>query len=156
MTDQNTLKRAVASKALEYVQDGMKLGLGSGSTAEIFVEMLAPMVRGGAKLLCVPTSEKTAALARKRQMLAAYDSAERFLRLTPGMPMADLQCVHPVGPVAALGSDCRAALREQLGCSAGERLVLVAFGGFSKRLPIESWPPLTWIMSPGSPITRLI
>ena len=42
MTDQNALKRAVAAKALEYVQDGMKLGLGSGSTAEIFVEMLAP------------------------------------------------------------------------------------------------------------------
>ncbi len=47
MTDQNALKRAVAAKALDYVQDGMKLGLGSGSTAEIFVEMLAPRVRGG-------------------------------------------------------------------------------------------------------------
>ena len=41
MTDQNALKRAVAAKALVYVQDGMKLGLGSGSTAEIFVELLA-------------------------------------------------------------------------------------------------------------------
>src|SRR6476469_4868365 len=65
MTDQNALKRAVAAKALDYVQDGMKLGLGSGSTAEIFVEMLAPRLRGGEKLLCVPTSERTAALARK-------------------------------------------------------------------------------------------
>ena len=43
----------------------MKLGLGSGSTAEMFVEMLAPRVRGGAKLLCVPTSERTAQKARK-------------------------------------------------------------------------------------------
>jgi ribose 5-phosphate isomerase A len=65
MTDQNALKRAVASKALEYVQDGMRLGLGSGSTAELFVELLAPKVRAGQKLLCVPTSERTAALARK-------------------------------------------------------------------------------------------
>jgi ribose 5-phosphate isomerase A len=65
MTDQNALKRTVAAKALDYVQDGMKLGLGSGSTAEMFVEMLAPRVRGGEKLLCVPTSERTAALARK-------------------------------------------------------------------------------------------
>ena len=65
MTDQNALKRAVAAKALEYVRDGMKLGLGSGSTAEIFVEMLAPKVRSGFKLLCVPTSERTATLARK-------------------------------------------------------------------------------------------
>ncbi len=75
-----------------------------------------------------------------RQILAAYNSAECFLRLTPGMPMADLQRVCPVGPVAALGRDCRAALCEQLGCAAHERLVLIAFGGFSKRLPIESWP----------------
>ena len=75
-----------------------------------------------------------------RQILAAYNSAECFLRLTPGMPMADLQRVYPVGPVAALGKDCRAALCEQLGCAAHERLVLIAFGGFSKRLPIESWP----------------
>ena len=60
MTDQNALKRAVAAKALDYVVDGMKLGLGSGSTAEIFLEMLAPRIRGGLKLLCVPTSERTA------------------------------------------------------------------------------------------------
>jgi ribose 5-phosphate isomerase A len=65
MTDQSALKRAVASKALEYVQDGMKLGLGSGSTAEAFIELLAPKVRAGQKLLCVPTSERTATLARK-------------------------------------------------------------------------------------------
>jgi ribose 5-phosphate isomerase A len=92
MTDQNALKKAVAAKALEYVQDGMKLGLGSGSTAEIFVEMLAPMVRGGAKLLCVPTSEKTAALARKLGLtLAALDltidgadEADRNLDLIKG------------------------------------------------------------------------
>src|SRR5437763_34087 len=58
MSDQNALKRAVAAKALDYVKDGMKLGLGSGSTAEIFVEMLAPRIRGGEKLLCVPRSER--------------------------------------------------------------------------------------------------
>ena len=51
MTDQHALKRAVAAKALEYVVDGMKLGLGSGSTAEIFLELLAPRIRGGLKLL---------------------------------------------------------------------------------------------------------
>jgi ribose 5-phosphate isomerase A len=65
MTDQTALKKAAAAKALDYVRDGMKLGLGSGSTAEMFVEMLAPRVRAGQKLLCVPTSERTAAFARK-------------------------------------------------------------------------------------------
>jgi hypothetical protein len=77
-----------------------------------------------------------------RQMLAAYNSAECFLRLTPGMPMADLHRRREVGPVAARGKDCRAAVRARLGCPADERLVLIAFGGFSKRLPMESWPPL--------------
>ena len=77
-----------------------------------------------------------------RQMLAAYNSAECFLRLSPGMPMRDLLRIQPIGSVAELGHDCRGALRKQLGCSAGERLVLIAFGGFSKRLPIESWPSM--------------
>ena len=63
MTDQNELKRAAAAKALEYVKDGMTLGLGSGSTAEAFVELLAPRVRDGLKVTCAATSERTAALA---------------------------------------------------------------------------------------------
>ena len=75
-----------------------------------------------------------------REMLAAYNSADCFFRLTPGMPMADLRRVQPIGPVAAMGAECRAVLRAQLGCAANERLVLIAFGGFSKRLPIENWP----------------
>ena len=50
MTDQNALKRAVAAKALDYVMDGMKLGLGSGTTAEIFLELLAPRIRAGQAL----------------------------------------------------------------------------------------------------------
>lgn len=77
-----------------------------------------------------------------RQILAAYNSAACFLRLTPGMPMADLTALRVLGPVAALGADCRAALRARLGCTRDERLVLVAFGGFAKRLPIEAWPVL--------------
>jgi ribose 5-phosphate isomerase A len=74
MSDQTALKKAVAAKALEYVSDGMKLGLGSGSTAEIFLDMLAPRLKGGMKLLCVPTSERTASYARKLGItLAALD-----------------------------------------------------------------------------------
>ncbi|MBV9550817.1 MAG: ribose-5-phosphate isomerase RpiA [Alphaproteobacteria bacterium] len=65
MTDQNALKKAVAAKALDYVSDGMTLGLGSGTTAEVFLDLLAPRIRGGLKLLCVPTSERTASYARK-------------------------------------------------------------------------------------------
>lgn len=75
-----------------------------------------------------------------RQMLAAYNGAARFLRLTPGMPMPDLRRRQSIGPVAALGNDCRRRLHEQLGLSPHERLVLIAFGGVGKELPITNWP----------------
>ena len=64
MTDSPALKHAAAARALDFVTDGMKLGLGSGSTAEAFIELLGARVRGGLKLLCVPTSERTAEMAR--------------------------------------------------------------------------------------------
>lgn len=92
-----------------------------------------------------------------RQMLAAYNSAECFLRLTPGMAMADLPRRRPIGPVAALGSDCREAVRAQLRCAAGERLVLLAFGGVSQQLPIAAWPRidgLRWLIPQDWPLQQ--
>ncbi len=61
MTDD--LKRAAAEKALELVQDGMLLGLGSGSTAKYFTQGVGRLVAGGMKLRCVPTSRATAEMA---------------------------------------------------------------------------------------------
>jgi ribose 5-phosphate isomerase A len=120
MTDQNALKRAVAAKALEYVQDGMKLGLGSGSTAEIFVEMLAPMVRGGAKLLCVPTSEKTAALARKLGLtLAALDDLAPLDLTIDGADEADRNLDLIKGGGGML-------LREKIVAAASRRMIVIA------------------------------
>ena len=55
------LKRQAAARALEYVRDGMKLGLGTGSTAKHFVELLGERVRAGLKVIGVPTSETTRA-----------------------------------------------------------------------------------------------
>lgn len=80
-----------------------------------------------------------------RQMLSAYQGAECFLRLTPGMAMADLPRRRCIAPVAALGEDCRADLRAQLRCSPGERLVLIAFGGVGKQLPVADWPRLAGV-----------
>lgn len=56
-------KRSAADKALELVQDGMLVGLGSGSTAQYFIEGLGRLVAGGMKLRGVPTSRATAELA---------------------------------------------------------------------------------------------
>jgi len=57
------LKRAAAEKALELVQDGMLLGLGSGSTVRYFTEGVGRLVAGGMKVRGVPTSRATAELA---------------------------------------------------------------------------------------------
>ncbi len=56
-------KRDAALAALELVQDGMKLGLGTGSTAEEFVKVLAPKVAEGLDIIGVPTSKRTGELA---------------------------------------------------------------------------------------------
>src|SRR5260370_41623831 len=59
----DALKRQAAARALEHVQDGMKLGLGTGSTAKHFVDLLGEKVRAGMKIVGVPTSEATRAQA---------------------------------------------------------------------------------------------
>src|ERR1700712_3410801 len=120
MTDQNTLKRAVAAKALEYVQDGMKLGPVSGSTAEMFVEMLAPRVRGGEKLLCVPTSERTAALARKLGLtLASLDDLAPLDLTIDGADEADRNLDLIKGGGGML-------LREKIVAASSRRMIVIA------------------------------
>ena len=59
------LKRQAAAQALEQVRDGMKLGLGTGSTAKHFVELLGERVRGGLDVIGVPTSEATRTQAQR-------------------------------------------------------------------------------------------
>ena len=56
-------KQAAAHAALDELPEEGIVGLGTGSTARLFVEELAPLVRAGRKLLGVPTSESTRALA---------------------------------------------------------------------------------------------
>ena len=58
-------KSHAAAAAQTYVEDGMTIGLGSGSTAEIFVRQLGERVADGLKVAGVPTSEQTAELARE-------------------------------------------------------------------------------------------
>jgi ribose 5-phosphate isomerase A len=76
---QDSLKREAAAKALEFVTAGMKLGLGTGSTAEAFVDLLGPRVRGGLNVDCVATSERTAQKARAL-----------------GIPLGDLDALAPL------------------------------------------------------------
>jgi ribose 5-phosphate isomerase A len=60
------LKQEAARQALQYVEDGMVLGLGSGSTSAIFVDLLGERLQSGGikNITAVPTSEDTARQAR--------------------------------------------------------------------------------------------
>lgn len=60
--DAKTLKIAAAREALTHVRSGMNLGIGTGSTAEEFVRLLAEDVAAGLTIVGVPTSERTARL----------------------------------------------------------------------------------------------
>ncbi|MEP6934794.1 MAG: ribose 5-phosphate isomerase A, partial [Nitrospirota bacterium] len=64
--DLDSLKKAAALKAVEFVHDGMIVGLGTGSTAKHVVIALGEKVRAGMTLRGVPTSMETAALARQQ------------------------------------------------------------------------------------------
>src|SRR5690242_17193249 len=120
MTDQNALKRAAAAKALDFVVDGMKLGLGSGSTAEMFVELLAPRVRGGQKLLCVPTSLRTAELARKLGLtLASLDDLAPLDLTIDGADEADRNLDLIKGGGGML-------LREKIVAASSKKMVVIA------------------------------
>ena len=72
------------------------------------------------------------------EMLAAYRSAQTFLRPMPAMPMDDLDRCHEIGPIATSGQ------RHDLGLN-GDRAVLIAMGGIDHRLPVENWPRLPGI-----------
>lgn len=63
--DLDTFKKAAALKAVEFIRDGMVVGLGTGSTAKHMVIALGAKVRAGMTLRAVPTSHETAALARQ-------------------------------------------------------------------------------------------
>lgn len=63
--DLESLKKAAALRAVEFVRDGMVVGLGTGSTAKHLVMALGEQVRAGMKLRAVPTSLETAELARQ-------------------------------------------------------------------------------------------
>ena len=58
------LKEAAAREALGFVKDGMVVGLGSGSTASIFIKLLGERVKQGMKVIGIPTSRESEELGR--------------------------------------------------------------------------------------------
>jgi ribose 5-phosphate isomerase A len=114
------LKRQAAARALEEVRDGMKLGLGTGSTARHFVELLGERVKAGLKVVGVPTSEATRADAiRCGVALTMLDDVDRLDLTVDGADEID----HALNLIKGGGG---ALLREKIVAAASDRMIVIA------------------------------
>src|SRR3569623_3387450 len=114
------LKRAAAAQALEYVEDGMRLGLGTGSTAKHFVELLGERVRGGLRVIGVPTSEATRADAERCGVpLTTLDEIDHLDLTVDGADEIDPDFNLIKGGGGAL-------LREKIVAAASDRMIVIA------------------------------
>ena len=113
-------KRQAAQRALQSVLPGMRLGLGTGSTAAIFVDMLAEKVRAGLNVVCVPTSEATRVQAARLGIaLSTLDEHPRLDLTVDGADEIDPELRLIKGGGGAL-------LREKIVASASSRLLVIA------------------------------
>jgi ribose 5-phosphate isomerase A len=116
-------KRAAAEAALELVRPGMRLGLGTGSTAAHFVELLGARVKAGLDVVGVPTSEATRGLAKHAGIALTTLEEEPELDLTvDGADEIDSELRLIKGGGAAL-------LREKIVAFASKRMVVIADAG---------------------------
>ena len=133
-------KEAAAREALQHVSDGMKIGLGTGSTAARFVAGLGEMVANGLDVVCVPTSEATREQAQSLGIALIRLDEEPVLDLTvDGADELDANLTLIKGGGGAL-------LREKIVASSSKRMIVIAdhtkkvatLGAFS--LPVEVVP----------------
>lgn len=134
-------KFVAAKKSVEFVEDGMRVGLGTGSTAAWMVRCLGEMVReDGLKIRGVPTSTRTAALAREVGIEVISLDEARWLDLTiDGADEFDAEFNLIKGGGGAL-------LQEKIVATASDRMIVISdvskevenLGAFP--LPVEVIP----------------
>jgi ribose 5-phosphate isomerase A len=136
----DTQKRAAAARAVEFVRSGMRLGLGTGSTAKHFVELIGERVRAGLDIVAVPTSEATRADAQRWSIrLTTLDE-------TPELDLT-VDGADEIAPdLSLIKGGGGALLREKIVAAASSRMIVIAdqskwvarLGRFP--LPIEVTP----------------
>jgi ribose 5-phosphate isomerase A len=128
------LKREAARSALTHVENGMRLGLGTGSTAKHFVDLLAERVADGLKVVCIATSEVTAAQAHSLSIpLTTLDEMPELDLTVDGADELDEELRLIKGGGAAL-------LREKIVASASKKMIVIA--DVSKRVSVLGRFPL--------------
>lgn len=116
----DAMKREAARQALTRVSSGMRLGLGTGSTAAHFVDLLGARVREGLDVLCVPTSERTRVQAQALGIpLTTLDETPELDLTIDGADEFDASLRLIKGGGGAL-------LREKIVAAASKRMFVVA------------------------------
>ncbi len=122
MPDQNAWKKAAAEAAVKNVEDGMVLGLGTGSTASFFVRALAQRIAAeGLRVWGIPTSEHTADLARSLNVPLTNFAEHTRIDLT--IDGADEVQPGTLFLIKGLGG---ALLREKIVATASKRMIVIA------------------------------
>ena len=139
MPTRDDLKRDAANQAADLIQNGMVVGLGTGSTAAFFIEAL---IARKPDVVCIPTSERSAAQARAGG-LQLTDFAQHTA-IDVCVDGADEIKRDSLDLVKGLGG---ALLREKLVASAAKRLIIIADGqklvdwlGTTAPVPVEVTP----------------
>lgn len=128
-------KYRAAEAAMAEVRPGMRLGLGTGSTARHFVDLIGRAVAEGLDVLCIPTSEATHAQA------AALGIPLTDLETTPQLDLT-VDGADEIGPGLALIKGAGGALlREKIVAAASARMVVIADA--SKRVDVLGRFPLS-------------
>ena len=116
---QDEAKQAVAKRAVEFVEDGMRVGLGTGTTATMFIRALAERVRSGLRIRCVASSDASQKLGRSLGMdVTTLDEL-------PGLDLY-IDGADEVGPqLALIKGGGGALLREKIVASSAEKFIVV-------------------------------
>ena len=137
---QDALKKMAAEAAVALVEDGMTLGLGTGSTAAFAVARLGQLVRGGMAVRCIPTSEATRKLAEAEGIPLITFADATHIDLT-------LDGADEFDPALNLIKGGGGALfREKIVAAASARLVV--FADASKQVPTLGAFPLPVEVNP--------
>jgi len=127
-------KQRTGFKAVEFIEDGMAVGLGTGSTAYWMVERLGERVREGLKVRCIPTSRRTEEQAR------ALDIPLVTFADVQGLDLA-IDGADEIGPgLALIKGGGGALLREKLVARSARRFIVIADA--SKRVELLGRFPL--------------
>ncbi|HHN67060.1 MAG TPA: ribose-5-phosphate isomerase RpiA [Thermopetrobacter sp.] len=141
--DAQAQKKAAAVAALEFIGEGMKVGLGTGSTADLFIDALGEKVKQGLNVLCVPTS--IASEKRARALGIALSTLDETPQLDVTVDGAD-EILDP--SLVLIKGGGGALTREKIVAASSEKVVVIAdqsklkteatFGAFP--LPVEILP----------------